>query len=126
MERARGPGSLTVPMTEETIRTLQGLAAGRRAVVGGLLGIVPDGDDHEGLDERTLALVEVAALVAVGGSVTEHRAQVGMALSAGATPEEIVDVLVAVAPHAARSRVVSASAAIADALGVDVPQGPVR
>ncbi|MGD9571862.1 MAG: carboxymuconolactone decarboxylase family protein [Thermoleophilia bacterium] len=108
------------------MRTLQGLAAGQRAVVGGLLGLTPGAGEEEALDARTRALVGVAALVAVNGAGPEHRTQVEAALGAGATAEEIVGVLVAVAPHVGTSRVVAASAAIADALGVDAPQGPVR
>lgn len=110
-------------LTEETVRTLQGLAAGQRAVVGGLLGLDPAPRQEGPLDPRTRALVGLAALVAVNGAPPEHRAQVAAALEAGVTPEEIVEVLVAIAPHCGTARVVGAATSIASALGVDVGGG---
>ena len=57
-----------------------------------------DGADVAGgeLDAKTLALVRLAALVAVGGAVPSYGAQADAAVSAGATVAEIVDVLVGV------------------------------
>ena len=51
-----------------------------------------------GLDLKTLALVRLAALVAVGGAVPSYGAQADAAVDAGATAAEIVAVLVAVTP----------------------------
>jgi hypothetical protein len=45
------------------------------------------------LNPKTLALVRLAALVAVGGAVPSYGAQADAAVSAGATASEIVDVL---------------------------------
>ena len=56
-------------------------------------------DDHgDGLgcgelDPKTLALVRLAALIAVGGAVPSYGALVDDAVGAGATAPEIVDVL---------------------------------
>ena len=48
------------------------------------------------LDPKTLALVRLAALVAVGGTVPSYGAETDAAIGAGATAAETVGVLVAV------------------------------
>ncbi len=110
-------------ITGEAVRTLRGLAAGQRAVTGGLLGLDPGPRGADVLDPRTRALVELGALVAVNGAAPEHRTAVVAALAAGVAPEEIVAVLIAIAPYCGTSRVVGAAAAIAAALGIDVESG---
>ena len=71
------------------------------------------------LDAKTLALVRLAALVAVGGAVPSFGAQADAAVSAGATAAEIVDVLVGVVPVVGLPRVVAAAPKLAMALGYD-------
>ena len=58
----------------------------------------PGGVEVAELDPKTLALVRLAALVAVGGAVPSYGAHADAAVGAGATAAEIVDVLVAVVP----------------------------
>ncbi|MFC5266027.1 carboxymuconolactone decarboxylase family protein [Kribbella qitaiheensis] len=72
------------------------------------------------LDPRTLALVRLAAVAAVGGAVPTYGAQVDAAVDAGASAAEIVDVLVGVLPVVGIPRVVSAAPKLALALGYDV------
>jgi 4-carboxymuconolactone decarboxylase len=72
------------------------------------------------LDPRTLALVRLAALVAVGGAVPSYGAQADAAFDAGATAAEIVDVLVGVIPVVGLPCVVAAAPKLALALGHDV------
>jgi alkylhydroperoxidase/carboxymuconolactone decarboxylase family protein YurZ len=72
------------------------------------------------LDPRTLALVRLAALVAVGGAVPSYGAQADAAVDAGATVDEIVDVLVGVIPVVGLPCVVAAAPKLALALGHDV------
>ena len=71
------------------------------------------------LDARTLALVQLAALVAVGGEVPSYGAHADAAVGAGATSAEIVDVLVAIVPIVGLPRVVAAAPRLAMALGYD-------
>jgi alkylhydroperoxidase/carboxymuconolactone decarboxylase family protein YurZ len=73
-----------------------------------------------GLDQRTLALVRLAALVVVGGAVPSYGAQADAAIDAGATAAEIVDVLMAVIPVVGLPCVVAAAPRLALALGHDV------
>jgi 4-carboxymuconolactone decarboxylase len=71
------------------------------------------------LDPKTLALVRLAALVAVGGAVPSFGAQADAAVSVGATAAEIVDVLLGVVPIVGLPRVVAAAPKLAMALGYD-------
>ena len=74
------------------------------------------------LDPKTLALVRLAALVAVGGAVPSYGAAADAAVNAGGTADEIVDVLVGVVPVAGLPRVVAAAPMLAVALGFDVDE----
>ena len=78
--------------------------------------------DADGLDPKTLALVRLAALAAVGGAVPSYRAQADEAVSAGATTAEIVDVLYGVASIVGLPCVVSAAPSLAMALGYDMDE----
>ena len=71
------------------------------------------------LDPRTLALVRLAALVAVGGEVPSYGAAADDAVDAGASAAEVVDVLIGVLPVVGAARVVAAAPRLAMALGYD-------
>ena len=72
------------------------------------------------LDQKTLALVRLAALVAVGGSGPSFGAHADAAVSAGATAAEIVDVVVGVVPTVGLPRAVAAAPKVGMALGYDI------
>lgn len=72
------------------------------------------------LDPRTLALVRLAALVAVGGAAPSYGAEVDAAVSAGASTAEIVEVLLGVVSVVGLPSVVTAAPSLALALGYDV------
>jgi 4-carboxymuconolactone decarboxylase len=72
------------------------------------------------LDPKTLALVRIGALVAVGGAVPSYGAEADAAVSAGATLAEIVDVLLGVVSIVGLPSVVTAAPSLAMALGYDV------
>ncbi len=76
--------------------------------------------DSRALDSKTLELVRLAALVAVGGAVPSYGAQADAALNAGATAAEIVDVLVGVVPIVGLPCAVAEAPKLALALGYDV------
>ena len=73
-----------------------------------------------GLDPKTLALAQLAALVAVGGPVPSFGAQADAAVDAGATAAEIVEVLVGVISVVGLPRAVAAAPRLALALGYDL------
>jgi alkylhydroperoxidase/carboxymuconolactone decarboxylase family protein YurZ len=75
------------------------------------------------LDDKTLALVRLGALVAVGGAVPSYGAQADAAVDAGARVEQIVDVLVALLPVVGLPSIVAAAPKVALALGIDADEG---
>lgn len=69
------------------------------------------------IDNRTLALARLAALVAVGGADPSFGEQVDDAVGAGASADEIVDVLIGVIPIVGLPGAVAAAPKLAMALG---------
>ncbi|WP_232847844.1 carboxymuconolactone decarboxylase family protein [Occultella kanbiaonis] len=72
------------------------------------------------LEPRTVALVRLAALFAVGGAEPSYGSEVDDAVSAGATTAEIVDVLAVVTPIVGLPIAVAAASKVALALGLDM------
>jgi 4-carboxymuconolactone decarboxylase len=66
------------------------------------------------------ALVRLAAYVALDASPQAYTLGVGAAMSSGASPDEMMGVLFAVAPAVGVARVVSAAPKLASAMGFDV------
>ena len=72
------------------------------------------------LDPKTAALVHVGALVAIGSPGVCLEWSTTRALAAGASEDEVTDVLLAIAPVAGLGRVTGAVPSVAAALGYDV------
>ena len=72
------------------------------------------------LDPKTAALIVVGAVAAIGPSAACLHWSASRALAAGATQDEITDVLLAIAPVAGLGCIVSAASDIAVGLGYDV------
>ena len=72
------------------------------------------------LDARTVALLQVAVSAATGSSAVCLQWSTARALAAGATKDEIADVLLAIAPVAGLGRIVSAAPHVAMALEYDI------
>ena len=72
------------------------------------------------IDEKTAALVRVAATIAVDAAPHSFQHAIALALAAGATSDEIVASLEAVAPVTGAARVVQCAPKVALALGYDV------
>ena len=72
------------------------------------------------IDEKTTALVRVAATIAVDAAPSSFQHAVAFALAAGVTSDEIVACLEAVAPVTGAARVVGCAPKVALALGYDV------
>jgi alkylhydroperoxidase/carboxymuconolactone decarboxylase family protein YurZ len=102
---------------EETLRRLaiidDGFVEGQAGLRLGLAGA-------RVLDPKTAALVRLAALAAIGSPAVCLEWSGTRALAAGASEDEVIDVLLAIAPVAGLGRLVSAVSGVADALGYDV------
>ena len=87
-----------------------------------LEGIVAEGSSSAApvIDDRTAALVRLAATVALDGAPSSFQHMVAHALAAGATESEIVATLEAVTPVTGAARVVLCAPKVALALGYDV------
>ena len=95
---------------------LRRLAVNEPHHVGAELGAISN------LEPKLLAIAHLASLIAVGASGPTFGEYADAALSAGATCDEIVDVLVSVGPVVGMPRVVSAAGELCQALGVDIDQ----
>jgi 4-carboxymuconolactone decarboxylase len=97
---------------------LRRLAINEPLVVGGKSG--QRNLEVEKIDAKTLALVRIAAITAVGGAVPSFGEAADAATAAGATSDELVDVLVGLIPVVGLPCVVVAAPRLALALGYDV------
>ena len=88
--------------------------------VGSVLGMSHDTVEISRLEPKTHALVRLAALLAVDAGQSSYNATVDVALASGASLDEIVGILIAVAPAVGLGRVVSAAPELGLALGYDV------
>ena len=77
-------------------------------------------DQTSSLDAKTVALLQVAVSVAIGSSAACLQWSAAWALAAGATKEQITDVLLAIVLVAGLGRVVSAAPEVAIALDYDI------
>ena len=72
------------------------------------------------LDPKTTALLQLGASVAIGSPAVCLQWCAGRALAAGASEDEIADVLLAIAPVAGLGRIVCAAPEVATALEYDI------
>ena len=70
------------------------------------------------LDNRSFALVKIAALIAVDAPPASYMWQIGNAIAEGVTPEEVLGTMWAVAPQVGGPRLISAAPEIMLALGL--------
>ncbi|HSS89174.1 MAG TPA: carboxymuconolactone decarboxylase family protein [Streptosporangiaceae bacterium] len=101
----------------ETLRGLamidEGFVKDQAGIGLGLAGI-------SALDAKTAALLQLAASVAIGAPGVSLEWGAGLALAAGASEDEIAEVLLAIAPVAGLGRVVAAAPDLGIALGYDI------
>ena len=76
------------------------------------------------LDPKTAALIRVGAAAAMGAAPVTLEWSTGRARAAGASEDEIADVLLAIAPVTGLGRIVSAAPEVAIALGYDTQAAP--
>jgi alkylhydroperoxidase/carboxymuconolactone decarboxylase family protein YurZ len=79
--------------------------------------------ERTGLDARTFALAKVAALIAVDAPPASYAWQVPNALADGATPEDLLGVLRAIAPQVGMPKVIAAAPELMLALGLALDDG---
>lgn len=111
------------PVAQDTRETLAGIAAGEAEVLESALALRDAHLESTGLDERTFGLVKIAVLIALDAPPASYAWQVANAIDGGATAEDILGVLRAVAPQVGGPRVVAAAPEIMLSLGLSLPDG---
>lgn len=118
---------MTVPtkadVDDATRVTLSGLALSDPGLLGEGLEIRAEWQDKSGLDARSYAMVKLAALIALDAPPASYLWQVSNALDAGATPADLVGVLIAIAPQVGGPKIVAAAPELMLAMGLSLPEG---
>ncbi|MEU6069231.1 MULTISPECIES: carboxymuconolactone decarboxylase [Streptomyces] len=86
-------------------------------VLDTIAAMTVDSIERCGMDEGSLILTRIAALVAMDAPAVSFLAHAGAAMEANLTSEQVQDVLVAIAPVVGTARVMSAAGHIAEAFG---------
>ncbi len=107
-------------VSSETSGVLVGVAQHDATALEGLFQARMHNLEASGLDPRTYALCNIAALIAADAAPASYVFQVAFALESGVSPEEILGLLVALNPTVGNVRIVSAAAEIAFALGIEL------
>jgi alkylhydroperoxidase/carboxymuconolactone decarboxylase family protein YurZ len=108
---------------DATRTALAELALGDPELLGEGLEVRAEMQRRSGLDPRSFALVKIAALIALDAPPASYLWQVGNALDAGATPEDLIGVLRAIAPQVGGPKTVAAAPELMVALGLALPEG---
>ena len=107
-----------VEVHEETKGLFSSLAAGDPDLLAAGLEIRANWQARSGLSARDYALVKLAALIALDAPPVSYVWQVANALAEGATPEDMLGVLIAIAPQVGGPKLVSAAPELMVALGL--------
>jgi 4-carboxymuconolactone decarboxylase len=118
---------MTVPVKPDvsanTREVLAALTLGDPDLLAAGLEVRAEWKARSGLDARSYALVKLAALIALDAPPASYLWQVSNALEAGATPEDLIGVLIAIAPQVGGPRLVAAAPELMVALGLSLPDG---
>jgi alkylhydroperoxidase/carboxymuconolactone decarboxylase family protein YurZ len=112
-----------VDVDEATIEMLGALTLGDPDLLAAGLEVRAEFQSKSGLDARSFALVKLAAIMALDAPPASYLWQVANAIDAGATPEDLVGVLIAIAPQIGGPKLVAAAPELMVALGLTLPDG---
>jgi 4-carboxymuconolactone decarboxylase len=110
-------------VADQTRDALAGLATNDQELLLEGLELRAEWQEKSGLDARTFSLVKIAALIAIDAPPASYMWQVGTALDAGCTADELLGVLKAIAPQVGAPKVVAAAPELMLALGLALPDG---
>jgi len=112
-----------VDVDDSTREMLGALALGDPDLLAAGLEVRAEFQARSGLDARSYALVKLAAIMALDAPPASYLWQVANAIDAGATPEDLVGVLIAIAPQIGGPKLVAAAPELMVALGLSLPDG---
>jgi 4-carboxymuconolactone decarboxylase len=110
-------------ITAETHEALSGISSGDLKLLDEAMGLRESELESSGLDARTFGLAKIAALIALDAPPASYAWQVANVVDDGATAEDILGVLRAVAPQVGGPKVIAAAPEIMLALGLSLPEG---
>jgi 4-carboxymuconolactone decarboxylase len=116
-------GEQMAAVAQDTHDALKGVSAGDLGIIESAVGLREAHQEATGLDARTFSLVKIAALIALDAPPASYAWQVPNALAEGATPEDLLGVLRAVAPQVGGPRVVAAAPELMLAMGLALDEG---
>lgn len=99
---------------------LKGLSLQDSGIIESALAMQLNNIEQSGLDPKTHAMVRIAALISVDAAPAPFMWQIGVALESGVTPDEILGIMVALAPTIGMAKIVATAPEIALALGVEL------
>lgn len=117
---AAAPSVAAVDPAEDLLRRL---ALNDEKALGRVLTRRVGADRHSELGAKLELLVRLAALLAVGAATPSLREAAEQAFAAGATRDELVDVLVSVGPTIGLASLVASAERLATAIGYDMENG---
>ena len=117
------PVPANVDVSESARDLLLHLAQGDPDLLAAGLEIRAEWKARSGLDARSYALVKLAAIMALDATPASYLWQVANALEAGATPEDLIGVMIAIAPQIGGPKLVAAAPELMVALGLSLPDG---
>lgn len=106
--------------TKQTEDVLRALSTGDPSAIQSLMHVQMENMADSGLDPRAHSLARLGALIALDAPPASFAWQIGIALDSGVTPEEILGVMVAVAPSVGMAKIVATAPEIALALGITI------
>jgi len=110
-------------VAQDTHDTFAGIARGDADALETAIGLREAARERTGLDGRTFSLVKIAALIALDAAPASYAWQIANALDEDVEPEELLGVLMAVAPQVGGPRVIAAASEMMLALGLPLPEG---
>ncbi|MEU9399476.1 carboxymuconolactone decarboxylase family protein [Streptomyces sp. SID4985] len=96
------------------------MATSSAPVIDTIAAMTLDSLERCHMDDNTLILSRIAALVAMDAPAVSYLAHIDPALKADFTAEQLQDLLIAIAPIVGTARVMSAASHIAKAFGVAI------
>jgi alkylhydroperoxidase/carboxymuconolactone decarboxylase family protein YurZ len=109
---------------EMTRNALMELSVGDLDMLAEAIEFREEWREKSGLDQRSYALVKIAALVALDAPPASYQWQVANAVAVGVSAKDILGVLFAIAPQVGGPKVIAAAPEIMVALGLPLPDGP--
>ncbi len=96
-------------ITNEQEQRLQSLSNQDEDTIETLVAMQVNNVENSGLDPKTHALCRLAALVSIDAPLASYSWQAKVAIASGVTVDDIVGVLIALAPTVGMARVVAAA-----------------